>query len=99
MKKPETKLKEKVLADLKGLGAWAEKIQQVGKVGTPDILACYRGVFIALELKSKEEEAPSKAQVIKLRKIKRAGGYAAIVTPKNWPDIRKEIATLAFVLS
>lgn len=98
MKKPETKLKEKVLADLKGLGAWAEKIQQVGKVGTPDILACYRGVFIALELKSKEEEVPSRAQIIKLRKIKKAGGFAAIVTPLNWPEVRKEIANLASLL-
>lgn len=99
MKKPETKLKEKVLADLKGLGAWAEKIQQVGKVGTPDILACYRGVFIALELKSKEDELPSRAQVIKLRKVKKAGGYAAIVTPENWAGIKKEIVSLACVLS
>jgi hypothetical protein len=99
MKKPETKLKEKVLADLKGLGAWAEKIQQVGKVGTPDILACINGKFIALELKSKEDELPSKAQVIKLRKIKKAGGFAAIVTPKNWPLIKKEIASLASLLS
>ena len=99
MKKPETKLKEKVLADLKGMGAWAEKIQQVGKVGTPDILACINGRFIALELKSKEEEAPSKAQVIKLRRVIKAGGYAAIVTPKNWPFIKKEIANLACALS
>ena len=99
MKKPETKLKEKELADLKGLGAWAEKIQQVGKVGTPDILACYKGVFIALELKSLESELPSRAQVIKLRKVKKAGGFSAIVTPLNWPEIKKEIASLACVLS
>lgn len=99
MKKPETKLKEKVLADLKGLGAWAEKIQQVGKVGTPDILACINGLFIALELKSKEEEKPSRAQIIKLRKIALAGGYSAIVTPQNWPTVKKEIASLTSVLS
>jgi hypothetical protein len=95
MKGRETKLKEKVLADLKGMGAWAEKIQQVGKVGTPDILACINGRFIALELKADDKEKPSRAQVLKLRKIALAGGYAAIVTPENWPLVKKEIASLA----
>ena len=95
MKKPETKLKEKVLADLKGLGAWAEKIQQVGKVGTPDILACLKGRFIALELKSTEAEVPSRAQILKLRKIKKAGGISLLVTPENWPSLRKELAMIA----
>lgn len=51
-KQPETLFKEKVQARLRNVpNSWFEKIQQVGKRGTPDILGCVNGFFVALELK------------------------------------------------
>lgn len=32
-------------------GAWWVKTTGVGKAGTPDVVACYRGHFIAIEVK------------------------------------------------
>ena len=84
MKKPETKLKEIVMRDLRAVGAWVEKIQQVGIVGTPDLLICLNGRFIGIELKKDEVSKIEKTQVLKLRKIKKANGQAYIVTPENW---------------
>jgi hypothetical protein len=88
-KKSETSFAEKVDADLKeafGADVWVENIQQVGKSGTPDRLVCLKGAFIALELKTNEGVA-SKIQILKLNRLRIAGGRGFIVTPTNWPDV------------
>lgn len=94
MKKPETIFKEKVLRDLRAAGAWAEKIQQVGIRGTPDILACLNGRFIALELKKDKEARIDKLQVVKLRKISKLGGISFLVSPETWQEILEKIIRL-----
>lgn len=95
-KKPETVFAEKVDADLKKRFhrfAWVENIQQVGKIGTPDRLVCIRGAFVALELKTDIGE-PSVLQLLKIYRIRRAGGLAFIVTPSNWNKIISKIDNL-----
>lgn len=47
--------------------------------GTPDLLICYRGLFIGMELKRPGEE-PSEIQKHRLTQIVRAGGIACVVT-------------------
>lgn len=85
MKKPETNFKEKVLADLKSLPkTWAEKIQQVAKHGTPDILACVNGHFVAIELKKDAKAKLDQLQLYKLQKIVEAGGTSILAHPGNW---------------
>ena len=91
--KEETKFAVKVDRDIKntfGLDAFYENIQQVGKRGTPDRLLCIRGRFIALELKT-EVGTPTRIQMLKLQRIKNAGGLAYLVTPSTWPRILKEL--------
>jgi hypothetical protein len=79
--------------DLLGEDCWHEKIQQVALRGTPDILLCLCGFFVALELKV---EAKLEAlQVYKLEKIKKAGGIAWEVTPDSWPKQFRELKKLA----
>jgi hypothetical protein len=96
-KKPETLLKEKVLEDLKELReVYAVKIQQVAVRGTLDIFVCAAGNFIALELKSSEEEDLDPLQKHEAEKIRRAGGYAAKVTPANWPGVFSQIKRLVY---
>jgi len=49
-----------------------------GKAGCPDDLICWRGIFIAIEIKSDTGDTTA-LQDIALRDIKNAGGIAAIV--------------------
>lgn len=96
MKQPETKLKERVLRDLKELPqTWCVKTQQVAIRGTPDILACICGWFVALELKRDDKQKADPLQDYHLAKIRQAGGNSFLVTPTNWPDIFQILRDLA----
>lgn len=86
---PETRFKNRVMGRLKKLpGTWWEKIQQVGKRGTPDILGCVRcakcdrGIFVALELKT-DEGRLAPIQEAKLEDIKKAGGWGGVLAPSS----------------
>jgi hypothetical protein len=97
MKKKETKLKEKVLGALHTLpDTYAVKIQQVVIRGTPDILCCIRGSFVALELKSSPEHDPDPLQQYTLDQIEEAGGLALVVDPVNWPEVFQNLKDLAY---
>lgn len=76
-----------ILRVLKRRGAWVVKIHQTGRGtrGTPDILCCYRGRFIALEVKSDRGKATDN-QLVQLRAIQAAGGHALIVTGPHKVD-------------
>ena len=96
-KKAETKLKEKVLGALHTLPeTWCVKVQQVAIRGTPDILACIRGHFIAIELKSSPEHEPDALQQYTLDSIEDAGGLAVVVDPVNWPDVFEGLQAMAY---
>lgn len=45
--------------------------------GIPDLLVCYKGWFIGIEVKVGNNK-PSPIQEVKLAQIKRAGGYAIV---------------------
>lgn len=97
-KQPETLLKERVLADLRALpSVYVVKIQQVAIRGTPDILACIAGRFIAIELKRDEKEKPAPIQRYALAKISNAGGLSFVVHPLNWPGVLAELRRLAYL--
>lgn len=61
-------------------GAYAEIIWGGGfqASGIPDILACYKGRFLGLEVKL-EYNKPSKIQEVKLEMINRSGGVGRVV--------------------
>lgn len=48
--------------------------------GTPDIIACYKGRFIALEDKATNGK-PSKLQCYHLKKVSDSGGFGSIIVP------------------
>ena len=50
--------------------------------GIPDIIGCYRGVFIGFEVKrpGKDYSEPTEYQKMQLANIKRAGGISGVVT-------------------
>lgn len=50
-----------------------------GTSGIPDIICCYRGKFVAFEVKT-EQGRLSKLQEVMIERIRQAGGVAAKVT-------------------
>ena len=63
---------------------WYVKIWAGGfqKAGIPDLLICYKGHFIAVELKN-EVGKPSELQLVNIDLISKAGGSAFILSPLN----------------
>lgn len=76
----EQALQKKIIAFLEGRGAYVIKTIVTNKTGCPDLLVCYLGKFIALEVK-----APGKLtnltelQKAQLGRIENAGGIAIAV--------------------
>ena len=82
MAKPETRLVKRIREALRAKYPQGLFLKIHGNrfqlVGIPDLLCCVKGRFIALEVKFMQGK-PSPAQLIMLQRIKRAGGYSAIV--------------------
>lgn len=76
----ETAIKDKIMKHLKGLpNCYALKVWgNHTTVGQPDILACYRGRFMALEVKRPGEQ-PTEIQKATLSKWAEAGAVAGVV--------------------
>jgi len=74
---------------------WYSKIQQVSIRGTPDILLCLAGKFIAIEMKASETAKISELQTYNLSKIQKAGGIAVVAYPENWENIYSYLTDIA----
>lgn len=55
--------------------------------GVPDILACINGYFVAIEVKAPNGK-PSELQLVKIRQIREAGGFAYVVYPSGWNKLK-----------
>jgi len=74
---------------------WFVKIQQTAVSGTPDILACVNGTFLALELKRSESATKSPLQKHNISKIREANGYAVFLYPENFDEITTDLERIA----
>lgn len=82
--KPETIFRQKFRAKLDTIpDSWFESIQQKTIQGTPDLVGCVSGFFVALELKARDVDHASPLQKLKLHKIAQAGGMGIVVSPGN----------------
>lgn len=88
----EKAFENKIKAYLKSIGAYFIKTHgdRFSRVGTPDILACVNGHFVAVEVKA-ENGKPSELQLHHIAEIKKAGGYATILYPKDFENFKKEM--------
>lgn len=86
----------KVRARLEAIpNSWWESIQQKTIQGTPDILGCINGFFVALELKATSLDKPTPLQALKIQRIVSSNGVAFVVNPDNLEatlEVLKEIA-------
>jgi len=76
----EKNIENQIKTYLKQKGAYVVKYfgTTYTQAGTPDLLICYKGKFIALEVKN-ETNKTSSLQDIHLQQIKKAGGISAVV--------------------
>ncbi|AOY74707.1 VRR-NUC domain-containing protein [Clostridium formicaceticum] len=92
----EKAIQHKIIEYLRGLsGVWFFKthggIYQAA--GIPDIILCYKGKFIGLEIK-RPKGKPTKLQEKVLRDIAKAGGTGAIVYGiEDVKRVMKEVTT------
>ena len=75
----EQDFQKKIVTALEAKGAYVVKVVAASKKGVPDILCCYEGYFIAIEVKTPTTRANvSKLQEYNLDKIRKADGYAIV---------------------
>jgi hypothetical protein len=79
---PEGKVKDACKQYLKSIGAWffMPVSNGMGQVGIPDIICCYKGIFIAVETKAPGKRNQTTANQDRvIGAIKEADGWAIVV--------------------
>ena len=71
----ESKIQKKIIDYLKSKGAYVVKTIRTNRNGTPDLLCCYRGRFIAVECKRPGKELDA-LQKYHREQIRKAGGVS-----------------------
>ena len=86
---PEAKVKKKVVALLKEAGAYYffPVTGGFGRSGVPDIVACWRGMFVGIECKAGNNR-PTLLQEKELAKIQDAGGATFVVNEESVDNLR-----------
>lgn len=92
---PEVKVKKKVVAQLKALGAYFfyPVTGGYGGSGVPDIVGCYKGNFFAIECKAGKNK-PTALQQKNLDAIKAQGGIALVVNEDNVDDVMRRLGSI-----
>lgn len=81
---PEVKVKKKVVAILKKLGAYYfyPVTGGYGSSGVPDIIGCYGGKFFGIECKAGKNK-PTALQSKNIDHIRKCGGIAMVINEDN----------------
>lgn len=74
----ELAIRTAIVRALRQAGAYVLVTTGVSQVGTPDLLVCWQGRFIALEVKQPKNYA-TKMQHSQIARIEAAGGLALVV--------------------
>jgi Holliday junction resolvase len=86
---PEAKVKKKVVDVLKKHSAYYffPATGGYGRSGVPDIVCCYRAVFIGIECKAGSNK-PTPLQEAEMAKIRQAQGFTLVVNEQNIDDVQ-----------
>lgn len=89
---PEAKVKKKVVAQLKELGAYYfyPVTGGYGQSGVPDIVGCYKGFFFGIECKAGKNK-PTPLQDKNLKQIRAAGGLDLVVNEDNMLGVTDDL--------
>jgi hypothetical protein len=92
----ESTFKKRVLSRLRKLSRIVTfTIQQASIRGTPDLLLCLNGRFVALELKRSSKAPATELQKYNVDRINKAGGYATLVYPENLEEVMTHLEEIA----
>lgn len=93
---PEKKVKQKVTKLLDSFGVyWFYPVATgYGSSGIPDIIACVRGRFVAIECKATPKNQPTALQLHNLASIKNQGGIAVVIHAENLEELNHVINTI-----
>ena len=92
----EKNFENRVKNYLKDKGAWVLKYwggAAYTKSGIPDLLVCFEGWFLGIELKAPKGK-PSELQLYNLREIEKAGGIGILLYPKDYEQFKQFIEHL-----
>ena len=94
---PEAKVKKKVVAQLKEMGAYYfyPVTGGYGASGVPDIVGCYRGMFFGIECKA-GKNTPTALQEKNLRDIRAASGFDLVVNEENMSQVLELLTQAAY---
>lgn len=89
-KTPEVKVKDKIKAMCKEVGAYYAMpvMQGLASNGTPDFLVCHQGYFAGVEAKAGKGK-PTRLQLIRLKEILEAGGSVLIINEENLSQLKQ----------
>ena len=92
---PEAKVKKKVVAQLKTLGAYFfyPVTGGYGASGVPDIVGCYKGKFFAFECKAGKNK-PTALQQKNIDDILAQGGAVWVVNEQNMEEVTSWLTTM-----
>ena len=92
MRSPESFEKTAIKKHLEKIGAWhfSPYMAGMGKTGVPDIICCYRTVFIAIEVK-RPGKKPTPIQERRMEEVRKAGGIAIWGTAEKVIDELKRM--------
>lgn len=95
MMTPEAKTKAAVRRVLDKYGAYYffPPANGYGRVGIPDVVVCYKGLFIAIECKAGKNKATA-LQLRELQLIKDAGGFAMVCYEDDVSTLDKYLGSL-----
>lgn len=84
---PEKKVKDEVTKILKQHGAYYfyAATHGYGASGVPDIVACFHGMFIGIEVKAGRNK-PTALQRLNLNQISAAGGIDLVISDTEIPE-------------
>lgn len=87
----EKRFQKKLIDFLEDHGAFVTKFNANGitKTGVPDLLYCYKGKYVGLEVK-KENGKRSDIQQWNINEIRKAGGQAFIIKPSDFTNEMKQ---------
>lgn len=89
---PEGKVKGKVRKILDAYGTelyyFSPAANGYGRVGIPDIIVCYKGMFFGIECKA-GSNTPTALQTKELAAIRAAGGEAIVVNEDNIESVHE----------
>jgi len=94
---PEKKVKKKVVEILKQHGAYYfyPVTGGFGASGVPDIVACYNGRFLGIEVKADaKKRSPTALQQKNLNAINATGGVALVIDANNLDELEETMRKL-----